>query len=70
MALARLATDARHEDRLFTLRDGRRLGYAEYGDPSGRPIFFFHGFGTSRVVCPSDDAAHELGVRLVAVDRP
>jgi hypothetical protein len=26
------------------LRDGRRLGYAEWGDPSGQPLLYFHGF--------------------------
>jgi pimeloyl-ACP methyl ester carboxylesterase len=55
------------DDRLLTLRDGRRLGYAEYGDPSGRPVLFFHGLGTTRVICPS---AHEQGIRLISVDRP
>ena len=58
-------------DRVVTLADGRRLGYYESGDPRGRPVFFFHGFGTSRVICPPDEeAALEMGVRLIAVDRP
>ena len=58
-------------DHTITLRDGRRLGYSEYGPQDGRPIFFFHGFGTTRVVCPPDERpAHELGLRLIAVDRP
>ncbi len=60
----------RTEDRILRLRDGRRLGYAESGDPDGRPVFFLHGFGTTRVVCPSDEPARELGIRLIAVDRP
>lgn len=60
----------RDEDNVVTLRDGRRLGYSESGDPHGRPVFFFHGFGTTRVICPPDEAARELGVRLIAVDRP
>ncbi len=25
------------------LTDGRTLGYAEYGDPSGKPVLIFHG---------------------------
>jgi pimeloyl-ACP methyl ester carboxylesterase len=58
-------------DRLIRLADGRRIGYAEFGDPTGSPVLFFHGFGTSRVVCPPDDAlARSLGARLIAVDRP
>jgi pimeloyl-ACP methyl ester carboxylesterase len=56
---------------VLQLRDGRRLGYADYGDPTGRPVLFFHGFGTSRVICPPDEAlARSLGARLIAVDRP
>ena len=31
------------------LRDGRALGYSEYGDPAGKPVFFFHGFPGSRL---------------------
>lgn len=25
----------------FRLKDGRRLSYIEYGDPKGKPVFFF-----------------------------
>lgn len=61
----------RTEDRMVRLRDGRRLGYAEYGHPGGRPVLFFHGLGTTRVICPPDDGtALQQGIRLVAVDRP
>jgi pimeloyl-ACP methyl ester carboxylesterase len=52
------------------LRDGRWLGYCELGDPDGRPVLFFHGFGTTRVICPPDETARRLGVRLIALDRP
>lgn len=56
---------------MVRLRDGRRLGYAEYGDPLGSPVLFFHGLGTTRVICPPDDGtALREGIRLVAVDRP
>ncbi len=30
------------------LSDGRALGYAEYGDPDGDPIFEFHGLPGGR----------------------
>jgi pimeloyl-ACP methyl ester carboxylesterase len=47
------------------------LAYAEYGDPAGRPVLYFHGFPGSRLeAAPADRAARELGVRLVAPDRP
>jgi hypothetical protein len=26
----------------FHLKDGRKLGYAEYGPASGRPLLWFH----------------------------
>lgn len=61
----------RAEDHVVRLADGRRLGYAEYGAPDGPPIFFFHGFGTTRLICPPDERpSNELGLRLIAVDRP
>ena len=28
-------------DKVITLRDGRTLGFAEYGKPGGRPVFYF-----------------------------
>ena len=57
-------------DRRVRLPDGRFLGYAELGDPAGRPVLFFHGLGTTRVICPPDGVAEALGVRLIAPDRP
>jgi pimeloyl-ACP methyl ester carboxylesterase len=55
------------------LRDGRSLGYAEYGDPEGKPVFYFHGFPSSRLDWPLFDvcgSAAELNARIIAVDRP
>jgi pimeloyl-ACP methyl ester carboxylesterase len=53
------------------LRDGRTLGYAEYGDPKGKPGFFFHGFPGSRLQARVADAtAARLGVRIIALERP
>jgi pimeloyl-ACP methyl ester carboxylesterase len=60
----------REEDRGIRLADGRWLGYGEHGDPTGRPVLFFHGLGTTRVICPPNAIASELGVRLIAPDRP
>jgi pimeloyl-ACP methyl ester carboxylesterase len=62
--------NARDEDNRIQLRDGRFLGYSESGDPNGAPVLFLHGFGTTRVICPPDSAARQLGLRLIAVDRP
>ena len=58
-------------DNVLRLKDGRLLGYAEYGDPDGRPVFFFHGMPGSRLEAKlGDAAAQKLGVRLIAMDRP
>jgi pimeloyl-ACP methyl ester carboxylesterase len=53
------------------LPDGRSLGYAEYGDPQGLPLFYFHGWPGSRVEARFlDPAARERGLRVIAMDRP
>lgn len=58
-------------DKVLSLRDGRALGYAEYGDPAGKPVFFFHGLpGSRRQRHPDDSIATGLGARLIAIDRP
>lgn len=40
---------ALNADNVLTLSDGRKLGYAEYGDPDGYPVFLFHGNPGSRL---------------------
>ncbi|KAF1815604.1 alpha/beta-hydrolase [Eremomyces bilateralis CBS 781.70] len=55
----------------LTLPDGRKLGYAQFGSPTGRPVILLHGLACSRF-----DAAyfHEVGqqldARVIGVDRP
>ena len=50
---------------------GRTVAYAEYGDPDGTPVLFFHGTPGSRLLgALYADAADERAVRLLAVDRP
>lgn len=55
----------------FILPDGRKLGYAQYGSLTGRPIILNHGLACSRF-----DGAffHEVGeqldARIICVDRP
>src|SRR5512134_1025951 len=59
--------------RTFRLADGRDLGYAEYGDPQGRPLFYFHGWPSSRIEFSGlngDEIAAQLKIRVIAVDRP
>lgn len=55
------------------LPDGTVVGYAETGDPSGRPVLYLHGRASSRleVGLPGiREAADELGLRVLAPDRP
>ena len=51
--------------------DGRTLGFAEYGDPSGRPVLFFPGTPSGRLFHhPDESIALSLGARVFTVDRP
>lgn len=55
----------------LTLPDGRRLGYACYGSPDGRPVVYLHGLPGSRLECQLIEAtARAAGVRVLAPDRP
>jgi pimeloyl-ACP methyl ester carboxylesterase len=56
----------------IVLPDGRRLGFAEFGVPSGRPVFWFHGTPGARRQIPPEAraAARRRGVRLIGLDRP
>ena len=40
---------ALRDDNVLRLSNGRRLGYAEYGDTNGDPVFLFHGNPGSRL---------------------
>jgi pimeloyl-ACP methyl ester carboxylesterase len=56
----------------FNLPDGRRLGYAEFGDPSGAVVLWCHGTPGARRQFPllGRRAAEKLGLRVVVVERP
>ncbi|KAI0120703.1 hydrolase [Xylariales sp. AK1849] len=59
------------DSQVFTLPDGRKLGYAEYGCPNGYPLFYFHGFPMSRLEAwGTDKIARNRGIRVIALDRP
>jgi pimeloyl-ACP methyl ester carboxylesterase len=61
--------DARR-NQTIRLRDGRTLGFAEYGDPNGAPLLFFHGTPGSRLMAVPEWDDTSLGIRLIAPDRP
>lgn len=51
--------------------DGRKVAFAEWGDPSGKPVFHCHGSGGSRLEHPPDEEMLcDIGVRFISVDRP
>lgn len=53
------------------LKDGRNLGFAQYGDPDGQPVFYFHGLPGSRLEAGHlHEAAIANNIRLIGLDRP
>jgi pimeloyl-ACP methyl ester carboxylesterase len=60
-----------HINKTLTLKDGRSLGYADYGDPAGKVVFHFNGSGGSRLERPADETIlTDLGIKFVSTDRP
>jgi pimeloyl-ACP methyl ester carboxylesterase len=55
---------------IIKLAEGGVLGYAEYGDPQGRPVFLFHGQPGNRLFHPGFEQIKRTGVRLIVPDRP
>jgi pimeloyl-ACP methyl ester carboxylesterase len=53
------------------LADGRIASWFAYGPPTGIPVFFFHGWpGSGAQGYFLEEAAQELGVRLISPERP
>ena len=47
------------------------VALSEYGAPSGVPVFFCHGWPSSRTMAElTDAAAREVGIRILSPDRP
>ena len=64
------AVTDRHS-RVFRLAGDRHIGFAEFGDPNGRPVLAIHGTPGSRFMFAlTDAAARERGLRIVAPERP
>lgn len=56
---------------LVSLPDGRRLAYAEWGDPAGRPILSLHGTPGCRLSRhPDEELMRRTGARIITYDRP
>ena len=55
----------------ITLSDGRKLGFAEFGEMQGEPVFYFHGFPGSRLEAKlTETMAKDSQVRFIGIDRP
>jgi pimeloyl-ACP methyl ester carboxylesterase len=58
-------------DALIHLKDGRKLGFTEYGAPHGKPVLFFHGLSGNRF---DGSLLHKAALlndcRLISIDRP
>jgi hypothetical protein len=68
--ISRYRMDSDSSDTLI-LPDGRKLGYAQYGSLTGRPILYLHGLPGSRLEAAGyDELGLELGARIIAADRP
>ncbi len=54
------------------VREGRKLGFAEFGPRDGRAMVWLHGTPGARRQIPeaARQAAYEVGVRFIGVDRP
>jgi len=58
------------KDSIFTLKDGRNLGYIEYGNPKGIPIFLFHGTPGSRIFGLEEPLIQQENLRIFTPERP
>jgi pimeloyl-ACP methyl ester carboxylesterase len=59
------------EAQIFRRESGATVAFCEYGDPKGAPIFFCHGWPSSRTMAElTDEAASQLGLRIISPDRP
>jgi pimeloyl-ACP methyl ester carboxylesterase len=57
--------------RTLSLANGAVVALSEYGQPRGVPVFFCHGWPSSRTMAElADDAARALGARIISPDRP
>jgi pimeloyl-ACP methyl ester carboxylesterase len=60
-----------HRKDLLQLSDGGVVAFEEYGDASGTPVIFCHGWPSSRTMAQlADQPARALGIRIISPDRP
>ena len=60
-----------HRKDIVQLSGGAVVAFEEYGDPTGTPVLFCHGWPSSRTMAQlADQSARALGVRIISPDRP
>ncbi len=56
---------------IISLSAGRSVALSEYGVKTGAPVFFCHGWPSSRTMAQlTDAAARDHGLRIISPDRP
>jgi pimeloyl-ACP methyl ester carboxylesterase len=67
VAIARLKLEGN-----IAVGDDRQIGFAEFGDPQGRAIFWLHGTPGARRQIPMEARvyAEQRQIRLIGIDRP
>src|SRR4030095_12965807 len=56
---------------LVRLENGAVIAFEQYVDASGLPLIFCHGWPSSRTMARlTDEAARDLGIRIISPDRP
>ena len=59
------------DQQIFRRKNGADVAFSQYGDPHGAPVFFCHGWPSSRTMAElTDAAAKDLGLRIISPDRP
>src|SRR5438552_1035669 len=59
------------EEKVIPLQSGADVALIEYGDPAGVPVLFCHGWPSSSTMAVlTDQAAREVGARIISPDRP
>ena len=60
-----------HRKDVLQLSDGGVVAFQEYGDATGTPVIFCHGWPSSRTMAQlADQPARALGIRIISPDRP
>src|ERR1700745_1521768 len=60
-----------HRKDIVQFHDGTVVAFDEYGDPTGVPVIFCHGWPSSCTMAQlTDEPARALGGRIISPDRP